>query len=245
MAAAGAGGLLSRPVERAAHADRQAGRSALAVMQTSNERLDGLNARAQDLRAQDGELGELGVPLQGRPYELRSGDEIVLRAPSSHPQLGAGSAGLSARPSSSPSSGREPQEHERVQESQAVDREAAGEHARSGDELVRARAERESARGELAHACVARGRAAAVLAVERYRAADLEQRHDWARAARRSSPPAISSASSAATARCRSRWSRSTGFSPNRLSAGSSSSATATSAWNADPTRSRKLDNHP
>jgi len=55
------------------------------VVQTSNEQLDGLNARAQALRAQ---LGERGVPLQGRPYELRAGDQVVLRAPSQHQQLG-------------------------------------------------------------------------------------------------------------------------------------------------------------
>ncbi len=73
----------------AAHADRREGRSALVVAQTSNEQLDGLNARAQALRAQDGELGEPQVALAGRPYGLRSGDEIVLRAASIHPELGA------------------------------------------------------------------------------------------------------------------------------------------------------------
>jgi len=73
----------------AAHADRQAGRSALVVIQTSNEQLDGLNARAQALRAQDNELGDQAVALEGRPYGLYAGDEIVLRAASAHPQLGA------------------------------------------------------------------------------------------------------------------------------------------------------------
>jgi len=75
----------------AAHADRQAGKRALVVVQTSNEQLDELNARAQALRAQDGLVvaGEPTVPLQGRPYGLRAGDEIVLRAGSRHPQLGA------------------------------------------------------------------------------------------------------------------------------------------------------------
>ena len=74
----------------AAHADRQEGKTALVVTQTSNEQLDGLNARAQALRAQDGLLaGERGVPLAGRPYELYAGDELVLRAASIHPQLGA------------------------------------------------------------------------------------------------------------------------------------------------------------
>jgi len=74
----------------AAHSDRQAGRTALVVTQASNEQLDGLNARAQALRVQDGLLGgEPAVPLQGRPYGLRAGDELVLRAASRHPQLGA------------------------------------------------------------------------------------------------------------------------------------------------------------
>jgi len=59
------------------------------VVQTSNEQLDGLNARAQALRVQDNELGERAVAVAGRPYGLHSGDEIVLRAASTHPQLGA------------------------------------------------------------------------------------------------------------------------------------------------------------
>jgi conjugative relaxase-like TrwC/TraI family protein len=73
----------------AAHADRGRGKTTLVVAQTSNERLDGLNARAQALRIQDGQLAEQQVALAGRPYGLRSGDEIVLRAASTHPELGA------------------------------------------------------------------------------------------------------------------------------------------------------------
>jgi len=74
----------------AAHSDRQAGKTALVVVQTSNEALDELNARAQALRAQDGLLaGEPAVPLAGRPYGLHAGDELVLRAASRHPELGA------------------------------------------------------------------------------------------------------------------------------------------------------------
>ncbi len=75
----------------AAHADRREGKTALVVVQTSNEQLDELNARAQALRAQDGLVvaGEPTVPLAGRPYGLRGGDDIVLRAASRHPQLGA------------------------------------------------------------------------------------------------------------------------------------------------------------
>ncbi len=73
----------------AAHSDRREGKTALVVVQTSNEQLDGLNARAQALRVQDGELGGQAVALAGRPYGLYAGDEIVLRAASTHPQLGA------------------------------------------------------------------------------------------------------------------------------------------------------------
>jgi len=75
----------------AAHSDRQAGKTALVVVQTSNERLDELNARAQALRAQDGLIvaGGPAVPLGGRPYGLRAGDDIVLRAACRHPELGA------------------------------------------------------------------------------------------------------------------------------------------------------------
>jgi len=73
----------------AAHSDRREGKTALVVVQTSNEQLDGLNARAQALRVQDGELGGQAVALAGRPYGLYAGDEIVLRAASVHPELGA------------------------------------------------------------------------------------------------------------------------------------------------------------
>jgi conjugative relaxase-like TrwC/TraI family protein len=73
----------------AAHADRRAHKSTLVVTQTSNEQLDALNARAQALRVQDGELGDRELPLTARPYGLHEGDEVVLRAASTHPQLGA------------------------------------------------------------------------------------------------------------------------------------------------------------
>ncbi|MDQ2897371.1 MAG: AAA family ATPase, partial [Actinomycetota bacterium] len=73
----------------AAHSDRREGKTALVITQTSNEALDGLNARAQALRVQDSELGDQQVALEGRPYGLRAGDEIVLRAASTHPELGA------------------------------------------------------------------------------------------------------------------------------------------------------------
>lgn len=73
----------------AAHAERRAGKNVIVVCQTSNDQLDALNARAQALRVQDRDLGEQAVPLRGRPYGLHAGDELVLRAPTVHPELGA------------------------------------------------------------------------------------------------------------------------------------------------------------
>jgi hypothetical protein len=73
----------------AAHADRRGGRDSLVVVETSNEQLDALNARAQAIRLQDGELGHESVPLTGRPYGLRAGDDVVVRAPVQHPDLGS------------------------------------------------------------------------------------------------------------------------------------------------------------
>ena len=72
----------------AAQADRQAGRRTLVVAQTSNEHLDALNARAQAIRAQAGELGDHEIALTARPYGLRAGDEIQIRHPIAHPDLG-------------------------------------------------------------------------------------------------------------------------------------------------------------
>lgn len=72
----------------AAQADRLADRSTLVIAETSNERLDMLNARAQAIRAQEGELGDQEVSLAGRPYGLRGGDQVVIRAPVTHPELG-------------------------------------------------------------------------------------------------------------------------------------------------------------
>jgi len=61
----------------AAHADRGEGKTALVVIQTSNEQLDGLNARAQALRAQDGGVSGLrgmrGAPGTGRASTTTSG----------------------------------------------------------------------------------------------------------------------------------------------------------------------------
>jgi hypothetical protein len=79
----------------AAHADRRAGRESLVVVETSNEQLDALNARAQAIRLQDGEIGNATVPLTGRPYGLRAGDDIVVRAPIQHSDLGSVRNGVS------------------------------------------------------------------------------------------------------------------------------------------------------
>jgi hypothetical protein len=85
----------------AAQADRRAGRETLVVAETSNEQLDALNARAQAIRLQDGELGQDAVPLTGRPYGLRSGDEAVVRAPVQRPDLGSIRNGVSGTSSTS------------------------------------------------------------------------------------------------------------------------------------------------
>jgi conjugative relaxase-like TrwC/TraI family protein len=81
----------------AAHADRRAGRETLVVVETSNEQLDALNARAQAIRLQDGELGRVRVPLSGRPYGLRAGDDVVVRSPVQHPDLGSVRNGLAGQ----------------------------------------------------------------------------------------------------------------------------------------------------
>jgi hypothetical protein len=81
----------------AAHADRRGGRETLVVVETSNEQLDALNARAQAIRLQDGELGSDSVPLTGRPYGLRAGDDVVVRAPVRHPDLGSVRNGVSGQ----------------------------------------------------------------------------------------------------------------------------------------------------
>ncbi len=63
----------------AAHVDRNDGLDTLVVVQTSNEHLDHLNARAQAIRIQAGELGKDGLPVPGRPYELHAGDQVQVR----------------------------------------------------------------------------------------------------------------------------------------------------------------------
>ncbi len=59
------------------------------ISQTSNEHLDELNARAQAIRQQAGELGRQGAELPGRPYRLYRGDTVQVRRTVHHPELGA------------------------------------------------------------------------------------------------------------------------------------------------------------
>jgi conjugative relaxase-like TrwC/TraI family protein len=63
----------------AAQADRLAGLSTIVIAQTSNEQLDELNARAQAIRAERGELEHDGLRVPGRPYALHDGDEVQIR----------------------------------------------------------------------------------------------------------------------------------------------------------------------
>ncbi|MGH3260757.1 MAG: MobF family relaxase, partial [Trebonia sp.] len=72
----------------AAQRDRHAGKRTLVVTQTSNEHLDELNARAQAIRAQAGELGQRSLAITGRPYRLHAGDELQLRHTINHPEIG-------------------------------------------------------------------------------------------------------------------------------------------------------------
>jgi len=71
-----------------AQAHRQAGKRSLVIAQTSNEHLDELNARAQAIRIEHGQLASDRVPVTGRPYCLHAGDEIQLRRSINHPDVG-------------------------------------------------------------------------------------------------------------------------------------------------------------
>lgn len=70
----------------AAHADRTNGRSTLVTAQTSNEHLDELNARAQAIRRQHHQLGDNGIAVSGRPYDLYAGDHVQVRRTIRHDQ---------------------------------------------------------------------------------------------------------------------------------------------------------------
>jgi conjugative relaxase-like TrwC/TraI family protein len=72
----------------AAQADRIEGKSTTVTAQTSNDHLDALNARAQAIRYQAGELSHDSLPLPGRPYELREGDLVQARRTLWHPDNG-------------------------------------------------------------------------------------------------------------------------------------------------------------
>jgi hypothetical protein len=72
----------------AAHADRTAGKATIVISQTSNEHLDELNARAQAIRIQHGQLGPEALPVPGRPYALHPSDEIQIRRTIPHPDHG-------------------------------------------------------------------------------------------------------------------------------------------------------------
>ncbi len=63
----------------AAHADRTSGKATIVIAQTSNEHLDELNARAQAIRHQHGQLGHEHVRVPGRPYDLHAGDHVQVR----------------------------------------------------------------------------------------------------------------------------------------------------------------------
>jgi conjugative relaxase-like TrwC/TraI family protein len=80
----------------AAHTDRAHGKSTLVIAQTSNEHLDQLNARAQAIRRQHGELGRDTLELPGRPYGLSAGDHTQIRHTIHHPEHGQLRNGTSA-----------------------------------------------------------------------------------------------------------------------------------------------------
>jgi hypothetical protein len=80
----------------AAHTDTGNGRTTIVLAQTSNEHLDGLNARYQAIRQQHGELGTDGIPAPGRPYSLHPGDEVQIRRTINHPEHGPLRNGTSA-----------------------------------------------------------------------------------------------------------------------------------------------------
>jgi ATP-dependent exoDNAse (exonuclease V) alpha subunit len=81
----------------AANADRRQGRQTLVICETSNDHLDELNARAQAIRHEHGELGPHPIPLAQRPYTLRAGDTLQIRSGTQHPRLGRLNNGTTGR----------------------------------------------------------------------------------------------------------------------------------------------------
>ena len=69
----------------AAHADRTRALNTIVIAQTSNDHLDQLNARAQAIRRQAGQLGDAHLPVPGRPYAIHPGDDIQIRRTLPHP----------------------------------------------------------------------------------------------------------------------------------------------------------------
>ncbi len=66
------------------------------IADASNQEIDRLNARAQHLRAERGELGDHEIPLPGVHYGLREGDLIAFTAqhrPSAQPRVENGTRG--------------------------------------------------------------------------------------------------------------------------------------------------------
>ncbi|MHB8694309.1 MAG: ATP-dependent DNA helicase [Solirubrobacteraceae bacterium] len=72
----------------AANSDHRSGLRTIVIAQTSNEHLDELNARYQAIRHQHEELGDDAITVPGRPYELRSGDQVQIRHTTHHPEHG-------------------------------------------------------------------------------------------------------------------------------------------------------------
>jgi conjugative relaxase-like TrwC/TraI family protein len=67
-----------------ARANHPEGRSVM-LTDASNRELDEINAKAQQHRAQNGELGTTRTPLPDRPYQLAAGDQIIFTAPYAQP----------------------------------------------------------------------------------------------------------------------------------------------------------------
>lgn len=80
-----------------AQADRRTGKRTLVISQTTNEHLDQLNARAQAIRHQAGELGHEAAAVPGRPYRLHPGDDVQIRRTVHHDELGALRNGTTAQ----------------------------------------------------------------------------------------------------------------------------------------------------
>jgi hypothetical protein len=80
-----------------AHADRADGKTTIVIAQTSNDHLDELNARAQAIRRQHGELGDDSVAVPGRPYRLHAGHDIQIRHTVQDPEQGPPRNGTTAQ----------------------------------------------------------------------------------------------------------------------------------------------------